>query len=107
MFSMGRSAPGNSDGASIGLTRFVRCHASSLRVVPTGSRDLVPAVGAPQCRNAKPAHRLDPMKHPQPESYWSNVNPVGSRGPYDEAKRFAEATVRKAIAIITMASAPA
>jgi len=33
----------------------------------------------------------DPLIHPQPESYWGNVNPVGSRGVYDEAKRFAEA----------------
>lgn len=33
----------------------------------------------------------DPMIHPQPESYWGNVNPVGIRGVYDEAKRFAEA----------------
>ncbi|HTY39246.1 MAG TPA: UDP-glucuronic acid decarboxylase family protein [Bacteroidota bacterium] len=33
----------------------------------------------------------DPMIHPQPESYWGNVNPVGPRGVYDEAKRFAEA----------------
>ena len=33
----------------------------------------------------------DPLLHPQPESYWGNVNPVGSRGVYDEAKRFAEA----------------
>ncbi len=33
----------------------------------------------------------DPMIHPQPESYWGNVNPVGLRGVYDEAKRFAEA----------------
>ena len=33
----------------------------------------------------------DPLVHPQPESYWGNVNPVGSRGVYDEAKRFAEA----------------
>ena len=33
----------------------------------------------------------DPMVHPQPESYWGNVNPVGPRGVYDEAKRFAEA----------------
>jgi dTDP-glucose 4,6-dehydratase len=31
--------------------------------------------------------------HPQPESYWGNVNPVGPRGVYDEAKRFAEAMV--------------
>jgi dTDP-glucose 4,6-dehydratase len=33
----------------------------------------------------------DPQVHPQPESYWGNVNPVGPRGVYDEAKRFAEA----------------
>lgn len=33
----------------------------------------------------------DPLCHPQPESYWGNVNPVGPRGVYDEAKRFAEA----------------
>src|SRR5690606_5967501 len=35
----------------------------------------------------------DPEVHPQPESYWGNVNPVGPRGVYDEAKRFAEALV--------------
>jgi len=33
----------------------------------------------------------DPLVHPQPETYWGNVNPVGLRGCYDEAKRFAEA----------------
>ncbi len=33
----------------------------------------------------------DPLVNPQPESYWGNVNPVGIRGVYDEAKRFAEA----------------
>jgi dTDP-glucose 4,6-dehydratase len=33
----------------------------------------------------------DPQIHPQPESYWGNVNPIGPRGVYDEAKRFAEA----------------
>jgi dTDP-glucose 4,6-dehydratase len=33
----------------------------------------------------------DPEVHPQPESYWGHVNPVGPRGVYDEAKRFAEA----------------
>ena len=33
----------------------------------------------------------DPLVHPQSESYWGNVNPVGPRGVYDEAKRFAEA----------------
>ena len=35
----------------------------------------------------------DPLIHPQNESYWGNVNPVGPRGVYDEAKRFAEAMV--------------
>ncbi len=35
----------------------------------------------------------DPLVHPQPETYWGNVNPVGPRGVYDEAKRFAEACV--------------
>jgi dTDP-glucose 4,6-dehydratase len=33
----------------------------------------------------------DPLVHPQPEDYWGNVNPVGPRGVYDEAKRYAEA----------------
>jgi dTDP-glucose 4,6-dehydratase len=33
----------------------------------------------------------DPLVHPQPETYWGNVNPIGPRGCYDEAKRFAEA----------------
>jgi len=35
----------------------------------------------------------DPLIHPQPETYWGNVNPIGPRGVYDEAKRFAEAMV--------------
>lgn len=35
----------------------------------------------------------DPLEHPQKESYWGNVNPVGYRGVYDEAKRFSEAMV--------------
>jgi dTDP-glucose 4,6-dehydratase len=35
----------------------------------------------------------DPLVHPQPEEYWGNVNPVGPRGVYDEAKRFQEAIV--------------
>lgn len=33
----------------------------------------------------------DPLVHPQPEDYWGNVNPIGMRGVYDEAKRYAEA----------------
>jgi dTDP-glucose 4,6-dehydratase len=35
----------------------------------------------------------DPLEHPQPESYWGHVDPVGPRSMYDEAKRFGEATV--------------
>ncbi len=35
----------------------------------------------------------DPQVHPQPETYWGHVNPIGPRGVYDEAKRFAEAMV--------------
>ena len=35
----------------------------------------------------------DPEMHPQPESYWGHVNPIGPRGVYDEAKRYAEAMV--------------
>ena len=36
----------------------------------------------------------DPLEHPQTEQYWGNVNPVGPRGVYDEAKRFAEAMTK-------------
>lgn len=39
----------------------------------------------------------DPLVHPQPESYWGNVNPIGPRACYDETKRFAEAYVSTAI----------
>ena len=35
----------------------------------------------------------DPLVHPQPETYWGNVNPIGPRGVYDESKRYAEALV--------------
>jgi nucleoside-diphosphate-sugar epimerase len=35
----------------------------------------------------------DPLEHPQPESYWGNVNPIGVRSIYDEAKRYAEALI--------------
>lgn len=39
----------------------------------------------------------DPLEHPQPESYWGNVNPVGVRACYDESKRYGEAYVTSAI----------
>jgi hypothetical protein len=47
----------------------------------------------------------DPLVHPQDESYWGNVNPIGPRGVYDEAKRFAEASPSRITA--TTASTPA
>jgi len=58
------------------------------------------ATSAPAWAKAKKAAFLlastsevygDPLEHPQKETYWGNVNPVGPRGVYDEAKRFAEA----------------
>ena len=37
----------------------------------------------------------DPLEHPQSETYWGNVNPIGPRGVYDEAKRFGEAMTQE------------
>src|SRR5688500_15909424 len=46
----------------------------------------------PRCLLASPSEVYgDPQVHPQPETYWGNVNPIGPRGVYDEAKRYAEA----------------
>ena len=39
----------------------------------------------------------DPQVHPQPETYWGNVNPTGPRSAYDEAKRFAEAMAMRSL----------
>ena len=47
----------------------------------------------------------DPLVHPQREEYWGNVNPIGPRGVYDEAKRFAEAMTMAYHAVI-MGSIP-
>src|ERR687884_79181 len=41
----------------------------------------------------------DPQVHPQPETYWGNVNPIGPRGVYDEAKRYAEALTDKPLTV--------
>ena len=63
-----------------------------------GRLDRHPARPGAGPRQGRPVHpRLHlrgvrrPQVHPQPETYWGNVNPVGPRGVYDEAKRFAEA----------------
>jgi dTDP-glucose 4,6-dehydratase len=57
-----------------------------------GTRWTWPAATAPGSCSASTSEVYgDPLVHPQPESYWGNVNPVGPRAVYDEAKRFAEA----------------
>ena len=89
--------------------------AGRLRLPPrcAGEPDRLPAAAAPlaQGRLVRHAQRArprevkrarfliastsevygDPLVHPQPETYWGNVNPIGPRGVYDEAKRYAEA----------------
>ena len=57
------------------------------------SLGLARAHGARICLASTSEVYGDPLVHPQPETYWGNVNPVGPRGVYDEAKRFAEAMV--------------
>ena len=49
------------------------------------------APGALPARRRRPRSTAIPKVHPQPESYWGHVNPIGPRGVYDEAKRYAEA----------------
>src|SRR5215212_247821 len=77
--------------------RLIRCDVTDYVHVP-GPVDLVLHFASP----ASPLDYLkmpietlkvygDPLQHPQSEDYWGNVNPVGPRGVYDEAKRFSEA----------------
>ncbi|MER3496174.1 MAG: NAD-dependent dehydratase, partial [Armatimonadota bacterium] len=69
-----------------------------LEVLRAGSRgtehalDLAVAKGARFLLASTSEVYGDPLVNPQPESYWGNVNPIGIRSVYDEAKRFAEAT---------------
>jgi dTDP-glucose 4,6-dehydratase len=66
----------------------------TLEVGSTGTRctlDLARAKGARYLLASTSEVYGDPLVHPQPETYWGNVNPVGPRSMYDEAKRFAEA----------------
>ena len=61
------------------------------RSAPTTALGLAKAKGARFLLASTSEVYGDPQVHPQPETYWGNVNPVGPRGVYDEAKRFAEA----------------
>jgi dTDP-glucose 4,6-dehydratase len=68
-----------------------------IQTLKVGSLGTHNALGLAKARNARFLLAStsevygDPLVNPQPESYWGNVNPIGPRGVYDEAKRFAEA----------------
>ncbi len=68
-----------------------------IQTLKVGSLGTLNALGIAKAKNARfflastSEVYGDPLVHPQVESYWGNVNPIGPRGVYDEAKRFAEA----------------
>ncbi len=68
-----------------------------IQTLKVGSVGTLNALGIAKAKHAKFLQAStsevygDPQIHPQPESYWGHVNPIGPRGVYDEAKRFAEA----------------
>ncbi|QKW36090.1 SDR family oxidoreductase [Actinomadura sp. NAK00032] len=73
---------------------YLRFPIQTLEVGSQGTRhalDLAEAKGARFVLASTSEVYGDPLVHPQPESYWGNVNPVGPRSVYDEAKRFGEA----------------
>ncbi|WP_152564144.1 MULTISPECIES: NAD-dependent epimerase/dehydratase family protein [Actinomadura] len=73
---------------------YLRYPIQTLEVGSRGTRnalDLAEAKGARFVLASTSEVYGDPLVHPQPESYWGNVNPVGPRSVYDEAKRFGEA----------------
>jgi dTDP-glucose 4,6-dehydratase len=75
---------------------YMRLGIETLRVGSIGTENLLEIA---RTHNAGFLHAStsecygDPLVHPQPETYWGNVNPVGSRSVYDESKRYAEALV--------------
>ena len=93
------TSTGRSTSCCTGRARRARSTTSSCRFRRSRS-----ARSARTRRSASPRRRTrasciastsevygDPLEHPQKETYWGNVNPIGPRGVYDEAKRFAEA----------------
>ena len=68
-----------------------------IQTLKVGSRGTHKALGLAKAKGARFVLAStsevygDPLEHPQKENYWGNVNPIGDRGVYDEAKRFAEA----------------
>jgi dTDP-glucose 4,6-dehydratase len=74
--------------------RYMRDPIATLRVNSEGTRhllELARANGASFFLASTSEVYGDPQEHPQPESYWGNVNPIGPRSVYDEAKRYGEA----------------
>ena len=73
---------------------YLRIPIQTLKVGSLGTHNLL---GLAKAKNARILVAStsevygDPLVHPQPEEYWGNVNPIGPRGVYDEAKRFQEA----------------
>ena len=75
---------------------YLRLGVETLRVGSAGvenTLDIASRYGAGYLHASTSECYGDPLQHPQSESYWGNVNPVGPRSVYDEAKRFAEALV--------------
>jgi dTDP-glucose 4,6-dehydratase len=75
-------------------TDFAKLPVEILKVGSVGTMALLDRAVADAARflMASPSEAYgDPLVHPQPESYWGNVNPIGVRSVYDESKRFAEA----------------
>ncbi len=73
---------------------FLRLPLEILAVGSTGTRNLLELAREKQARFFLASTSEvygDPLVHPQPEGYWGNVNPIGPRSCYDEAKRFSEA----------------
>lgn len=75
---------------------YLRWPVETLRVGSEGTRNLLELARRKRARfllTSTSECYGDPLEHPQSESYWGNVNPVGPRSCYDESKRFAEALV--------------
>lgn len=73
---------------------YLKMPIQTLKVSSLGTHNLLGLAKAKQARILVASTSEvygDPLVHPQPEEYWGNVNPVGPRGVYDEAKRFQEA----------------
>jgi len=76
--------------------RYLSMPLETLRVGADGTRNLLELAGRHDARlvHASTSEVYgDPKEHPQREGYWGNVNPIGPRSVYDEAKRYAEALV--------------